>query len=215
MSNLNQEKKRYHPEVYEDIFPKKAKEIPVALGMALADAGLTTAAEIVARAKELAAAAEGAVDEKEKKEEGKIIHREVEVVVEGEVENKEDEAEGVNEEAEVEVSHRHESTPVCVLKVEEGPMTGWTEQLMMEYYFQLSAATFGRPVKEWVMRDRIPNLKKEDKKKKLYKKKDKYGNTAGRWFTLEQPKSGETTEVYIPSTAFDLYNWPCPGLKKF
>merc|ERR1712194_225139 len=28
------------------------------------------------------------------------------------------------------------------------------------------------------MRDRIPNLKKEDKKKKLYKKKDKYGNTA-------------------------------------
>ena len=57
--------------MYEGIFPKKAKEIPVALGMALADAGLTTAAEIVARAKELAAAAEGAVDEKEKKEEGK------------------------------------------------------------------------------------------------------------------------------------------------
>ena len=28
------------------------------------------------------------------------------------------------------------------------------------------------------MRDRIPNLKKEDKKKKLYKKKDKNGNTA-------------------------------------
>ena len=92
-------------------------------------------------------------------------------------------------------------------------MTGWTEQLMIEYYFQLSAATSGRPVKEWVMRDRIPNLKKEDKKKKLYKKKDKYGNTAGYWFTLEQPKSGEMTEVYIPSTAFDLYNWPCPGLK--
>ena len=66
-------------------------------------------------------ACEGAVDEKEKKEEGKIIQGEVEVVVEGEVENKEDEAEGVNEEAEVEVSHRHESTPVCVLKVEEGP----------------------------------------------------------------------------------------------
>ena len=102
---------RYHPEVYEEIFPKKAKEIPVALGMALADAGLKTAAEIVARAKELAAVAEGAVDEKEKKEEGKIIHGEVEVVVEGEVENKEpkeDEAEGVNEEAEVEVSHRHD-----------------------------------------------------------------------------------------------------------
>ena len=62
MSHLNQEKKRhlqrYHPEVYEDIFPKKAKEIPAALGMALAGAGLTTAAEIVARAKELAAAAE-------------------------------------------------------------------------------------------------------------------------------------------------------------
>ena len=56
--------------MYEEIFPKKAKEIPVALGMALADAGLTTAAEIVARAKELAAVAEGAVDEKEKKEEG-------------------------------------------------------------------------------------------------------------------------------------------------
>ena len=61
------------------------------------------------------------MDEKEKKEEGKIIQGEVEVVVEGEVENKEDEAEGVNEEAEVEISHRHESTPVCVLKVEEGP----------------------------------------------------------------------------------------------
>ena len=30
----------------------------------------------------------------------------------------------------MEVSHRHESTPVCVLKVEEGPVTGWTEQLM-------------------------------------------------------------------------------------
>ena len=90
--------------------------------------------------------------------------------------NKEDEAEGVNEEAEVEISHRHESTPVCVLKVEEGPVTGWTEQLMIEYYFQLSAATSGRLVKEWMMRDRIPNLKKEDKKKKLYKKKDKYGN---------------------------------------
>ena len=113
----------------------------------------------------------------------------------------------------MEVSHRHESTPVCVLKVEEGPVTGWTEQLMIEYYSQLSAATFGRPVKEWVMRDRIPNLKKEDKKKKLYKKKDKYGNTAGYWFTLEQPKSGEMTEVYIPSTAFDLYSWPCSGLK--
>ena len=42
----------------------------------------------------------------------------------------------------MEVSHRHESTPVCVLKVEEGPVTGWTEQLMIEYYFQLSAATF-------------------------------------------------------------------------
>ena len=48
------------------------------------------------------------MDEKEKKEEGKIIHGEVEVVVEGEEENKEDEAEGVNEEAEVEVSHRHD-----------------------------------------------------------------------------------------------------------
>ena len=105
MSHLNQEKKRhlqrYHPEVYEDIFPKKAKEVPAALGMALAGAGLTTAAEIVARAKELAAAAKGAVDEKEKNEEGKIIHGEVEVVLEGEVETKEDEAEGVNEEAEV------------------------------------------------------------------------------------------------------------------
>ena len=156
-----------------------------------------------------------AVDGKEKKEEGKIIHGEVEVVVEGEVENKEDEAKGVNKEAEVEISNRHESTPVCVLKVGEGPVTGWTEQLTIEYYFQISAATSGRPVKEWVMRDRIPNLKKEDQKKKLYKKKDKYGNTAGRWFTLEQPKSGETTEVHIPSTAFDLYNWPCPGLKKF
>ena len=100
----------------------------------------------------------------------------MEVVVEGEVENNEDEAEGVNEEAEVEVGHRHESTPVCVLKVEEGPVTGWTEQLMIEYYFQLSAATSGRLVKEWMMRDRIPNLKKEDQKKKLYKKKDKYGN---------------------------------------
>ena len=112
------------------------------------------------------------------------------------------------------IQARH--TPVCVLKVEEGPVTGWTEQLMIEYYSQLSAATFGRPVKEWVMRDRIPTLKKEDKKKKkFYEKRDKYANTAGRWFTLEQPKSGETTEVHIPSTAFDLYNWPCPGLKKF
>ena len=44
--------------------------------------------------------------------------------------------------------------------------------------------------------------------------KDKYENTASYWFTLEQPKSGEMTEVYIPSTAFDLYNRPCPGLKK-
>ena len=95
----------------------------------------------------------------------------------------------------MEISNRHESTPVCVLKVGEGPVTGWTEQLMIEYYFQLSAATSGRLVKEWVMRDRIPNLKKEDKKKKLYKKKDKYGNTAGYWFTLEQPKSREITEA--------------------
>ena len=147
------------------IISNRHESTPVCV-LALAGAGLTTAAEIVARAKELAAAAEGAVDEKEKKEEGKLIHGEVEVVVEGEVENKEDEAKGVNKEAEVEISNRHKSTPECVLKVEEGPVTGWTEQLMIEYYFQLSTATFGMPVKEWVMRDRIPNLKKEDKKKK-------------------------------------------------
>ena len=64
------------------------------------------------------------MDGKEKKEEGKIIHGEVEVVVEGEVETKDDEAEGINEEAEVEISNRHESTPVCVLKVARGSGTG-------------------------------------------------------------------------------------------
>ena len=46
------------------------------------------------------------------------------------------------EEAEVEVSHRHESTPVCVLKVEEGPVTGWTEQLMKSTTFNFLRQLF-------------------------------------------------------------------------
>ena len=119
VSNLSQEKKRhlerFHPDEYEGMYPKKKKEIPESLRVALVNAGFTTAAEICRMAPQMAAAIkEGGKEHNKEGIDGRVeteVENDVETVVEKEV-GKETEF------------TRHGSTPDFVLQVEEGPVGG-------------------------------------------------------------------------------------------
>ena len=194
VSNLSQEKKRhlerFHADEYEKMYPKKKKEIPESLRVALVNAGFTTAAEICRMAPQMAAAIKnGGTGHDEEGIDGRVeteVENDVETVVEKEV----------GKETEV---TRLKSTREIVLQVEEGPVTKWSEDLLRQYYMKINYVTSfdaGSPENEWIMRDRIPELM-EVLHRKALNTPDKYNNKVIFTVRLKQPKSGEMTTMDI------------------
>ena len=237
--------RRFHPEEYATFFPDKpdAKVRHTATGLAALEgtAGTDLEAEmeacVIRMAPELAAAAHQTEDStmtgdgigvQAIHEVGKGMREDMGKDLEKDVGDEVTRADATRRNEDI---LRHENTPEHALTVEEGPVEDWTEECMEKYYYSLkirlgqgyhlSIVDYSEELPEWMVRDRIPILKKIGERKCLeYLARTTSQRNKGiselYWVTLEQPKSGTIREIWVPDIAINyVYDEPMCGLKRF